>query len=98
MNIVKQRLVSSTLTQKFSVLRGTEISVPRPYYRNFCVKVDETSFKLYFAFIFYSIPLFANEIVTWKFCVVLHRLMQDGDAKVIAGSIKHGSLIGNFTF
>ena len=52
---------------------------------------------LYFAFIFYSIPLFANEIVTWKFCVVLHRLMQDGDAKVIAGSIKHGSLIGNFT-
>ena len=53
--------------------------------------------KLYFAFIFYSIPLFANEIVTWKFCVVLHRLMQDGDAKVIAGSIKHGSLIGNFT-
>ena len=69
-----------------------------PHYRNFCVKVDETSFKLYFAFIFYSIPLFANEIVTWKFCVVLHRLMQDGDAKVIAGSIKHGSLIGNFTF
>jgi len=40
-----------------------------------------------------NIPLFANEIVTWKFCVVLHRLMQDGDAKVIAGSIKHGSLI-----
>ena len=83
-----------------------EISVSRlhyrifctPHYRNFCVKVDETSFKLYFAFIFYSIPLFANEIVTWKFCVVLHRLMQDGDAKVIAGSIKHGSLIGNFTF
>ena len=40
-----------------------------------------------------NIPLFANEIVTWKFCIVLHRLMQDGDAKVIIGSIKHGSLI-----
>jgi len=40
-----------------------------------------------------NIPLFANEIVTWKFCIVLHRLMQDGDAKVITGSIKHGSLI-----
>ena len=42
---------------------------------------------------YFSIPLFANDVVSWKFCIVFHRLMQDGDAKFISGSIKHASLI-----
>ena len=29
----------------------------------------------------------------WKFLIVFHRLMQDGDAAVISGSLKHSSLI-----
>ena len=42
-----------------------------------------------------GVPLFGNDIVSWKFCIIFHRLMQDGNARVISDSIKHSSLIGN---
>ena len=44
-----------------------------------------------------TVPLFSNDITAWKFLIVFHRLMQDGDAGVISGSLKHCSLIDEVT-
>ena len=40
------------------------------------------------------IPLYSNPIVTWKFLIAFHRILQDGDATVVNKSMKHGGFIG----
>ena len=40
------------------------------------------------------IPLYSNPIVTWKFLIAFHRILQDGDASVVNKSMKHGGFIG----
>ena len=42
------------------------------------------------------IPLHSNDIVTWKFLVVLHRLVQDGHSAVPSASRSYCGFIGEF--
>lgn len=40
-----------------------------------------------------SVPVHGNDVVCWKFLIVLHRIMQDGHKDVIKGTLEHSRFI-----
>jgi hypothetical protein len=41
------------------------------------------------------VPLYSNDIVCWKFLVVFHRVLQEGHANCLKGSMQHCQFIGS---
>ena len=42
-----------------------------------------------------AVPLYSNPIVSWKFLIAFHRVLQDGDSTVVGKSMKHAAFIGD---